>query len=204
MFACPTVILVGLLFASQVSAEPWLEDSGRANEAKSEKTPDELKWAVTLYGGRVTKDALKNVVSFSAKYSDSYLGVVALSWQFAQLGKHIRLEVEGQVGKYFGEQDHWELNALAIARWVTFPWNAYLDTSFAAGEGISYATEVPELEAGPGASQALNYLLFEVSFALPAHPEWALVGRIHHRSGFWGALAPNGSNAFGLGVKYRF
>ena len=164
----------------------------------------ELKWAVTLYGGRFTTDNLKRVVSFSAEYADSYIGVLALSWQFAQLGEHIRLEVEGQVGKHFGEQDHWELNALVIARWVTFPWNAYLDTTFAVGEGISYATEVPKLEAQPGASQAVNYLLFELSFALPGHPEWALVGRIHHRSGFWGALAPNGSNAFGLGVKYRF
>ena len=204
-FAClPIIIVVLLLFGSHASAEPWLEDSARADEAESEKTPDELKWAVTLYGGRFTTDNLKRVVSFSAEYADSYIGVLALSWQFAQLGEHIRLEVEGQVGKHFGEQDHWELNALVIARWVTFPWNAYLDTTFAVGEGISYATEVPKLEAQPGASQALNYLLFELSFALPGHPEWALVGRIHHRSGFWGALAPNSSNAVGVGVKYRF
>ena len=203
-FACPTVVLVISLFASQVSAEPWLEDSARADEAQSEKTPKERKWAVTLYGGRFTTDHLTNVVSLSAEYPDSYIGVVALSWQFAQLGKHIRLEVEGQVGKHFGQQDHWELNALVIARWVRFPWSAYLDTTFALGEGISYATEIPKLEAQPGASQALNYLLFEATFALPAHPEWALVGRIHHRSGFWGALAPNGGNAVGVGVKYRF
>jgi len=80
--------------------------------------------AVTLYGGRFTTDGLGKVLSFSAEYPDSYIGGVALSWQFAQLGKHIRLEVEGQVAKHFGAQDHWELNALAIGRWVTFPWNA--------------------------------------------------------------------------------
>ena len=64
----------------------------------------------------------------------------------------------------------------------------HLPTTFAVGEGISYATEVPELEPGEGASQWLNYLLFEVTFALPKYPEWAIVGRIHHRSGFFGAL----------------
>ena len=91
-----------------------------------------------------------------------------------------------------------------IGRWVTFPWNAYLNTTLAIGEGISDATEVPKLEQEDGASQWLNYLLFEVTFALPKYPEWAIVGRIHHRSGFFGALAPNGSNVVAAGIKYRF
>ena len=49
-----------------------------------------------------------------------------------------------------------------------------------------------------------GYLLFEVTFALPKYPEWAIVGRIHHRSGFFGALAANGSNVVAVGIKYRF
>ena len=40
----------------------------------------------------------------------------------------------------------WEFNGLIIARWRLFPWDKYLDTSFAIGDGISYATEVPEIE----------------------------------------------------------
>ena len=40
-FAClPIIIVVLLLFGSHASAEPWLEDSARADEAESEKTPD--------------------------------------------------------------------------------------------------------------------------------------------------------------------
>lgn len=158
----------------------------------SRKSPEELKWAVTLYAGVFSTDHLYEVLSFSANYEQSYVGVAALSWQFFRLGEHIRLEVEGQVGKHFGEQHHWELNALVIGRWVTFPWNAYLNTTLAVGEGISYATDVPELEREEGASQWLKY------------PEWAIVGRIHHRSGFFGALAPNGSNVVAAGIKYRF
>jgi hypothetical protein len=203
-FACLSMVFVCSPFASQVSAESWLEESGRAEAPDSEKKPDELKWAVTLYGGMITSDNLADTLGASASYADSSIGVAALSWQFYRLGEHIRLEVEGQVAKHFAEQDTWELNAVVVARWVTFPWNAYLATTFAAGEGISYATKIPEAEAKPGASQWLNYLLFEVTFALPTHPEWALVGRIHHRSGFWGALAPNSSNAVAVGIKYRF
>jgi hypothetical protein len=206
-FAGLSVLFAGLPL-SHVSAQPRLEEPAQAEDVgsrkKPEEKPEELKWAVTLYAGAFSTDHLYEILTFSANYEQSYVGVAALSWQFFRLGEHIRLEVEGQVAKHFGEQHHWELNALVIGRWVTFPWNAYLDTTFAVGEGISYATEVPELEREEGASQWLNYLLFEVTFALPKYPEWAIVGRIHHRSGFFGALAPNGSNVVAAGIKYRF
>lgn len=206
--ACLTVAFVVLLCASRVHAGSGLEEPARANGESRQTKPDELKWAVTLYGGPLTKDSTGAVFRFEAEYEDSYIGVGALSWKFAELTRHVWFEVEGQVGKHFGEQDHWELNALVIARWVTFPWNAYLVTSVAVGEGISYATELPKLEIKSGApegnSQWLNYLLFEFTFALPTHPELALVARVHHRSGFYRALAPNSINAVGLGIKYRF
>jgi hypothetical protein len=186
-FACLSVLFAGLPL-SPVSAQPRLEEPAQAEDVGSRKKPEELKWAVTLYAGVFSTEHLYEVLTLSANYEQSYVGVAALSWQFFRLGEHIRLEVEGQVAKHFGEQHHWELNALVIGRWVTFPWKAYLDTTFAVGEGISYATEVPALEREDGASQWLNYLLFKVTFALPKYPEWAIVGRIHHRSGFFGAL----------------
>jgi hypothetical protein len=202
-FVCLSVLFAGLPL-SHVSAQPRLEEPARAEDVSSRKEPEELKWAVTLYAGVFSMEELYKVVTLSADYEESYVGVAALSWQFFRLGEHIRLEVEGQVAKHFEGQHHWELNALVIARWVTFPWNAYLPTTVAVGEGTSYATEVPELEQEAGASQWLNYLMFEVTFALPKYPEWAIVGRIHHRSGFFGALAPNGSNVVAAGIKYRF
>jgi hypothetical protein len=206
-FACLSVLFASLPL-SHVSAQPRLEEPAQAEDVgsrkKPEEKPEELKWAVTLYSGVFSTDHLYEILALSANYEQSYIGVAALSWQFFRLGEHIRLEVEGQVAKHFGEQHNWELNALVIGRWVTFPWNAYLDTTFAVGEGISYATEVPALEREEGASQWLNYLLVEVTFALPKYPEWAIVGRIHHRSDFFGALAPNGSNVVAAGIKYRF
>lgn len=201
--ACLTVALVVLLCASGVDAQSWLEEFLRGSE-----NPDERRWAVTLYAGPLTKSSTRGVTHFYAKYEDSQIAVGALSWKFAELTRHLWFEVEGQVGKHFGEQDHWELNALLIGRWVTFPWNPYLVTTLAVGNGISYATELPKLEIKPGAaegaSQWLNYLLFELTFALPTHPEVAFVTRLHHRSGFYRALAPNSINAVGFGIKYRF
>jgi hypothetical protein len=204
--ACVTVAFVAVLCASRVHAGSWLENPAGGDDESSEAKPDELKWALTLYGARLTQDGTGDAVAFSADYDDSYLGVAALSWKFAELTRHLWFEVEGQVGKHFGEQDHWELNALLIARWVTFPWNSYLVTTFAVGDGVSYATEVPKLEKGSSddTAQWLNYLLFELTVALPTHPALAVVARLHHRSGFYSALAPNAINAFGFGIKYRF
>jgi hypothetical protein len=138
------VLFAGLPL-SYVSAQPRLEEPAPPEDVGSRKNPEELKWAVTVYAGVFSTDHLYEVLSLSADYQQSYVGVAALSWRFLRLGEHIRLEVEGQVAKHFGYQRHWELNALVIGRWVTFPWNAYLHTTFAIGEGISYATEVPKL-----------------------------------------------------------
>jgi len=88
---------------------------------------------------------------------------------------------------------------------VEFPWNEYVQTSMAIGEGLSWATEIPALEkkADPHGenSQLLNYILLEVTFAIPESP-WSLVTRIHHRSGAW--VRDNGSNILEAGIRYRF
>src|SRR4029450_8908174 len=165
-FASLSVLFAGLPL-SHVSAQPRLEEPAPAEDVGSQRKPEELKWAVTLYSGVFSTDHVYEILALSANYEQAYIGVAALSWQFFRLGEHIRLEVEGQVAKHFGEQHNWELNALVIGRWVTFPWNAYLDTTFAVGEGISYATEVRALDKGEGASRWLPHLLIDVTCTQP-------------------------------------
>jgi hypothetical protein len=53
------------------------------------------------------------------------------------------VEAEGQVVYNFGDQSHWEFNALPGSRWHQFPWNESLATTMAFGLGLSYAAEVP-------------------------------------------------------------
>ena len=116
-------------------------------------------------------------------------------------------EVEGQIVKHFDEQDHWEFNALLIARWEVFPWDSYLDTSFALGTGPSYATNIPEIEVErSGESEHLQaYMLVELEFMLPSHPKVAFITRIHHRSNAFGLVAEDGtSNVLALGLKFKF
>ncbi len=165
-------------------------------------------WKVTLYGARLTADSLGDTLTLNATYEDSYLVVLAVSKRVFSVKTLLGIEIEGQTGKHFGVQEHWELNVLPVLRWLQFPWDGYLDTSIAAGAGLSYALETPEIEArGVSSSpQLLGYLMFEIAVSLPRVPQWSLIARLHHRSGanglFGGRL--DASNAVGLGIRYGF
>jgi hypothetical protein len=167
--------------------------------------------ALTLYGGRYSDDRLTQaVLSRPLDYMDSHLAVAALSREFAFESPAHQWEIEGQAGRHFGDQTHWEFNVLAIYRWQRFPWDRFVRTTAAVGEGVSYATRVPPLEvASPtneGAARLLNYILIELTFAPPAETDWSLVFRIHHRSGVYGLFGDvdGGSNVIAGGIKWRF
>ncbi len=79
-------------------------------------------------------------------------------------------------------------------------------TSAAFGLGLSYATELPEVEVEiEGESQQLLiYWVMELT-AGPLRSPWAVSLRLHHRSVAWGLMADEGGmNAVGLGVRWKF
>jgi hypothetical protein len=164
---------------------------------------------LTVYTGVAVQEDIGDVFALRSKLEDSaYVGVVALAHQFWHYEKYISLEVEGQIGKHFNTDDQWEFVGLIIARWHEFPWNDYVNTSVAVGEGISYYTEVSNVEKKDeeNAQNALNYLMFELALGLPQYPKWDLVLRIHHRSSVFGLVGPSGSGSNFIcgGIKYRF
>jgi len=143
-----------------------------------------------------------------SKYVDDYLVVAALSTDYAHYrGGALQLEAEGQVAYNFGEQHHWEFNAVPIVvRWLEFPWNQTISTSVAAGLGLSYATHVPEVEVElEGESEKLLVYWFAEITAGPVDAPWSVLLRLHHRSVAYGLLGEEGGmNGIGLGLRYRF
>jgi hypothetical protein len=165
-------------------------------------------FAVTLYGGRLSEENWSKTISFDAAYTDANLVVGALSWTAHRFFEGtLSLELEGQIGKYFGDQDHWEFNLPIIAaRWNKFPWNHTVSTSFAFGMGPSYATEVPRLEEifNESSQQWLIYWFGEITLGLPKK-NWSVIMRLHHRSSGFGLVAEHGgSNALAAGVKFSW
>lgn len=165
-------------------------------------------WFATFYTGHFAGSGNGDMLAF--RFRDTYLSALGLVWQFDQSPPHVQWELEGVAVTHFGEQHHAEVAAAIAVRWVTFPWDTYIDTSLAFGSGLSYATEEPVVEArenpDTGATRLLHYLLVEMAFEVPRAPRWSIVTRIHHRSGVWGLFDGVGraSNFLAIGLRYRF
>ncbi len=169
--------------------------------------------ALTGYVGAYTDNSLPEEILPLRKIQleDSNLVALAYAEPFHSFwDDHGRWEWEVQGVKHWGQQTHWELNALIALRWRSFPWNELVPTTFAVGDGLSWASEVPDLElashTNEGATQLLNYLLLEWTFGLPSVPNWDLSLRVHHRSGIYGLFdgVNGGSNVLALGLRYGF
>lgn len=100
-----------------------------------------------------------------------------------------------------------EFNVYASLRWRDLPWNRTIATTFAAGYGLSYASQVPVIEYETARSgeprKFMNFLMVEVTVAPPSAPQTQLLLRVHHRSGTMGLMGPKraGSNAIALGLR---
>jgi hypothetical protein len=166
-------------------------------------------FAVTVYGGRMTDGDFGDALTGQADFIDAYVVVGALSWTFARYFEDaLSFELEGQVGKWWGDQHNLEFNLPLAIRWSKFPWNHYVSTSLAYGLGPSYATKEPaaEIDEHDSTKKFLVYWFGEIAFG-PPDSNWAGVFRIHHRSGAFGLIADRGeggSNTLALGLKYRF
>jgi hypothetical protein len=165
-------------------------------------------FSLALYGGRLTTEKWESALSPGADFSDATIFTAAGSWTFSRFfDDRLSCELEAQVGRYIGDQDHWEINLPILGlRWHRFPWSHRLATSLAWGIGPSYAAEVPavELETNDSSSRWLIYWFGELTLGPPA-AGWELLMRLHHRSDGFGLVAEDGgSNALCAGVRYRF
>jgi hypothetical protein len=170
---------------------------------------DEKLYSLNVYGGQMTTNKWENFFGFGDRmnFKDSFLMAVSLGRRIGTYNKKASFEIEGQVVKHFSFQDHWEFNALVSARWESFWWNDYIDTSVAFGLGPSFATAEPETEklASGATSKFLVYWMMELALGLPEYKSIALITRIHHRSNAFGLVTDKGgSNALTIGLKYRF
>ncbi|NBB68993.1 MAG: hypothetical protein GVY33_01510 [Alphaproteobacteria bacterium] len=170
-----------------------------------------VRWGMLVYGGVLTAGDWKEALRPDrVEFEDSQLVGVGVSYTYARpWQQRIDLEVEGAVIKHFGLQEHVEFTAVPLAaRWRRFPWDAHLATSLGVGGGFSYAARPPaaEIEVGRQAEQLLFHWYIEAA-AGPPERRWEAIFRLHHRSGGFGLLAPqggSGSDFLTLGVRRRF
>lgn len=165
-------------------------------------------WTAGLYTGIGSNGGIEDIPGQTADFVDSYLLALTAGKQLGAYKHYLTWEAEGQVVKHFKKQNHWELNAALILRWHPFRKNGQGGTSLAIGEGVSYATDLPEIEIERGGETArlLNYLMVELAFAPTGKPRHEFFTRLHHRSGLRGLYSgvSKGSNFYAIGLRYRF
>jgi hypothetical protein len=179
-----------------------------ADGSQSEKYTSKYLWTLSAYAGPHADDTLTDIVTLHATYSDgNYVSVVALAREVYQYKQWVSVEIEGQVGKHFETDfEHLEFVGLIIGRWHPFPWDRYIDTSFAIGSGLSYNSDVCHIESeeDEDAQRLLGYLAYELTFGLPQYPRWNLMFRIHHRSGAGNLIGKATTNYVCGGLKFAF
>lgn len=165
-------------------------------------------WFASIYYGRASDNRFIDIVGTAeTEFIDSHMAAFAVGKELMTYKDTVRLEVEGQITKHWGVQDHAEVNAVFVLRWLPFCWDEYLDTNFGIGNGLSYASDIPVLETDESekTSRLLNYLMLEFAFVVPKRPDWDLFFRLHHRSGVFGLFngVTEGSNLLCVGFRYR-
>jgi hypothetical protein len=176
--------------------------------SQSMASASERNFSASLYGGVMTDDNWHQSLSGQAGLVDSYILVGAMGWTFYRPAHRLwSLELEANVARHFGIQDHFEFNLPVLTlRWDYFPWDKFLDTSLAYGLGPSYATTLPEYERQKSgdSEQLLLFWHIEAAFALP-DSNWSTIFRLHHRSSAYGLFADKGgSNILTMGLRYEF
>lgn len=179
---------------------------------------DQRPWSLMYYWGQTVNDPLAGIFTGEINRWPEHIQSVELAKTLDQdnivrrffnpIVGVVQLAGNATVRDGSDEPTIYEFEPYLLFRWANLPWNHYVNTSFAIGEGVSYTSSVPAIESrqNENTKRLLNYLAFEATFAAPSHPEWQFVMKIHHRSGAYGLYhaGNTGSNDIGVGIRYLF
>ena len=90
----------------------------------------------------MTEDKWMDSIRPDTTFVDAYIAVLAGSWTFACFfDGNLSMELEGNVGRHFGDQDHWEFNLPVDIRWQ--PAVNAVEAALPAGPLVKSLSSVP-------------------------------------------------------------
>lgn len=100
-----------------------------------------------------------------------------------------------------------DYNAAFVMRWIDFPWNRYVETTFAMGVGLSYSSKIYAMDRFTHENMDRSHLKIhwplQWTFGLPAYPQDKLTLFISHQSGGH-IFDVGGVNSIGFGYRRDF
>jgi hypothetical protein len=143
------------------------------------------------------------------QYEDNFFLGVGYQHFLYEHGLGLRLGLEAGVGARLGSRSSGEVWAGGVARLGTLTLGP-IGITPALTAGFSVVTDTigsETVRANALGIQApfLYYLGPEVAVSHAGLPDLELIGRVHHRSGGFGTIAPlDGSNAVVMGLRYQY
>jgi len=210
--------LPGFLVASIISCvTSVLSVSAQASDAiqwRNPLQPCNGDCAITGFVGKAVGTNVQDIFFHAIppwKWSFDDGGIVGATAarRVATIFDIIDIETEIGAAKRFGNMSEGEFWGAIYVRYIDFPWNKYLYTTFALSTGLNYATGISDFEKEvsglnpPGGTHVMHYFSPEFTFALPDHKDRQLVVRLHHRSGAYGVISGAFSGASYLTVGFR-
>lgn len=178
------------------------------------------RWGLQLGASFISRNNIGEILSGDIARAKNDSGgqaySLSLSWvahrfQFQSAEKSLRPQFEPYltltVVDETADSPFLDYNGGVGFRWVDFPWERWIRTSFFTGVGLSYSTKVfaVDRERHPGVSRShlkLDWPL-QLTFALPSLPEHQLVLFNDHQSG--GHIFDEGGvNSLGIGYRWEF
>lgn len=175
--------------------------------AVAQETVPESRSAFSFSAGIGTPTALIEMVRVrQLEIQPQYISVLGYSYKIWGLSDLISVELEATLAKHFERGDRFSGTGAVLVRWLKTPWDRIMKSSFAFGNGLSYATSPPQLEVDflERTSRLLYHFSLESAFEIKS--SWDLFFRIHHRSGAFGMFenVVGGSDFLCLGIRRRF
>jgi hypothetical protein len=187
---------------------PSIAIPGLAAEPESPLRRDN---GVGILGGIFSPDVFSDIVltPWNTRTDSIYLLSGSYNRRLTTVLDHLDIEVEGGLGRRFGDNNSAEAYAALGLRWRQFPWNHFLTTSFAVYPiGPSYVANLSRAEVSKDgkSSNWLNFFSIELTFAAPSTPQLEALFRLQHRSGAFGLIngSTNGADFLSVGARYRF
>lgn len=169
------------------------------------------KQSLALYGGLGSQIPMVDIVRFRRmKLEPQWILSTAYSRALWSDSQTLALELEGSFTKYMENPSNFSIASAFLLRWLNTPWSSVIPGSVALGNGLSFASEIPDIESRHLSknSRLLYHLIFEFTWTLQDQEvtRWEALFRVHHRSGIFGIFegVVGGSDFLCLGLRRRF